>query len=83
MPRYEDITWDGLDFTQDQFKELMTVDREEWKQEIASHGELFEKLYDHLPKEFILMRELILSSMWRSPERWEMSAERYSEPNTH
>lgn len=79
MPRYEDIEWKGMtDFTVDDFKKLMVVDREAWKQEVLSHEALFEKLYDRLPKEFILMRELLLSSLWRSPERWNMVPERYS-----
>lgn len=77
MPRYEDIKWKGLDFDEDQFHELMAVDREAWKKEIFSHEELFERLYDRIPKEFIMMRELLLSSLWRSPEKWEMTAERY------
>ena len=77
MPRYKDIDWTGLDFTEEQFTELMAVDREMWKQEVLSHEELFEKLYDRLPKEFMFMRELQLSSLWRSPERWKMAAERY------
>jgi phosphoenolpyruvate carboxykinase (GTP) len=79
MPRYEDIDLSGLNLTKEQFNKLMEVDREAWKQEILSHEELFEKLYDRLPKEFILMRELILSSLWRSPAKWELVHERYAE----
>ncbi len=79
MPRYEDIDLRGLNLSKAQFNKLMEVDREAWKQEILSHEELFEKLYDRLPKEFILMRELILSSLWRSPEKWELIHERYVE----
>jgi len=71
MPRYEDIDWRGLeDFTPDQFNALMTVDRDAWQQEILSQEELFIKLYDRLPKELLFIRELILSSLWRSPEHW-------------
>ena len=77
MPRYEDLTWDGLDFSPEDFDAVMRVDREFWKQEVLSHQALFDKLYDKLPKEFLLMRELILSSLWRSPERWRMIHERY------
>ncbi|MCS6809280.1 MAG: phosphoenolpyruvate carboxykinase (GTP) [Bacteroidota bacterium] len=77
MPRYEDLHWKGLEsFTREQFDELMTVDREAWKQELLSHEEFFAKLYDRLPKEFIWMRELILSSLWRSPEHWHLEPER-------
>ena len=71
MPRYEDLDWRGMDdFSRDQYTELMSVDRELWKQEMLSHDELFIKLYDRLPKEMIFMRELILSALWRSPAQW-------------
>jgi phosphoenolpyruvate carboxykinase (GTP) len=76
MPRYEDIDWSGMQgFSKEQFEALMTVDRREWQQEILSHDELFIKLYDKLPKEFIFMRELILSSLWRAPEHWGLAPE--------
>jgi phosphoenolpyruvate carboxykinase (GTP) len=70
VPRYEDLDWRGLDFDRAQFDQVMSVDREVWQQEMVSHDALFVRLYDKLPKEFILMRELILSSLWRAPERW-------------
>jgi phosphoenolpyruvate carboxykinase (GTP) len=72
MPTYKDIDWNGLDFTKQQFEQIMLVDREQWKQELLSHAELFERMYDRLPKEFIFMRELLLSSLWRSPEKWNL-----------
>jgi phosphoenolpyruvate carboxykinase (GTP) len=76
MPRYEDLDWKGLDnFGPETFRDLMSVPREAWKTEIMSHQELFERLYDRIPKEFILMRELILSSLWRSPEEWKLAHE--------
>ncbi len=71
MPRYEDMDWRGLEsFTKESFNKIMTVDREPGKQELLSHEELFERMYDKLPKEFLCMRELLLSSLWRSAEHW-------------
>jgi phosphoenolpyruvate carboxykinase (GTP) len=76
MPRYEDLDWSGLeDFTREQFHELMSVNRSAWQRELLAHEELFMRLYDRLPKELLFIRELILSSLWRSPERWELSTE--------
>lgn len=76
VPRYRDIDWTGLDFTRLQYMEIMEVDREAWKAELLSHEELFARMYDKLPKEFIFMRELLLSALWRSPEHWGLQPER-------
>jgi phosphoenolpyruvate carboxykinase (GTP) len=73
VPHYEDIDWTGLDFSKEDFYKIMSVEREAWKLEVLSHEELFMRLYDKLPKEFIWMKELILSSLWRSPEKWELA----------
>jgi phosphoenolpyruvate carboxykinase (GTP) len=75
MPRYEDIDWTGLKFSKEDFEKIMTVDREPGKQELLSHEELFERMYDKLPKEIFFMRELLLSSLWRSPEHWGLQPE--------
>ena len=75
MPKYEDLRWTGLDFSRERFNTLMEVDREQWKSELLSHRELFEKLYDRLPQEFMWMREMILSALWRSPEHWRLEPE--------
>ncbi len=76
MPTYQDLNWEGLDFPVEKFDEIMDIDTELWKKEVFGHEELFEKMYDKLPKEFTFMRELLLSSLWRSPEKWELAPER-------
>jgi phosphoenolpyruvate carboxykinase (GTP) len=76
-PRYEDMTWDGLEgFTREKFEKVMAISTEEWKNELLSQQEFFSRLYDKLPKEFIFMRELLLSSLWQTPERGELATER-------
>lgn len=72
-PRYRDMDWNGLgldQFPREQFHTLMELDTELWKKELLGHEELFEKLYDRMPKEFFFMRELLLSALWRSPGKW-------------
>ena len=71
MPRYEDLDWTGMkQFSSEKFAELSRVDRNAWMKETLQHEELFIKLYDRLPKEFVYERELLLSRLWRSPEKW-------------
>jgi phosphoenolpyruvate carboxykinase (GTP) len=71
MPRAEDLEWAGLPAaTRAGYPTLMSIDRELWIEELLQHEALFVKLYDKLPKEFVLKRELLLASLWRSPERW-------------
>ena len=72
MPTYDDLDWRGLNFSREQFHELMAVDKAEWMQEVLDHDELFIKLYDRLPKELICVRELLLSGLWRSPDQWDL-----------
>jgi phosphoenolpyruvate carboxykinase (GTP) len=77
MPRHRDLDWTGLeDYPKTEFKRIMAVDREAWKKEVLAHEELFSQMYDRLPKEFLFMRELLLSGLWRSPAQWEMAPER-------
>ncbi len=60
MPRYEDIYWKGLDFSKEEFDQMETFDAQAWFKEILEHQELFMKLQDHLPKEMIFERELLI-----------------------
>jgi phosphoenolpyruvate carboxykinase (GTP) len=75
MPRYENMDWTGSDFSKESFDKIMDIDREEWKTELLAHQELFERMYDELPKEYLFMRQLLLSGLWRSPAKWSMEAE--------
>ena len=77
MPQYEQLDWRGIDFSRESFNNLMAVDREAWKREILDQEDLFERLYDKLPREFSHMRELSLSALWRSPEKWQLEPEAF------
>jgi phosphoenolpyruvate carboxykinase (GTP) len=72
-PRYEDINWEGLEsFTEADFAQAMSIDRDDWDEELLHHEELFIRLYDRIPKEMLAIKDLTLSAMWRSPDDWEM-----------
>jgi phosphoenolpyruvate carboxykinase (GTP) len=67
MPKYEDIDWRGSSFTKEQFEKVQSADKYEWIPELASHDELFFKLYNRLPHEFLAIRDLLLGGLWRRP----------------
>ncbi|WP_136420120.1 phosphoenolpyruvate carboxykinase (GTP) [Herbaspirillum sp. ST 5-3] len=56
-PRYEDLKWDGLAFSQEQFNTITSIDKAAWEAELKLHAELFDKLKYHLPKELAAAKE--------------------------
>ena len=60
MPRYDDLAWDGLDYPREKFDTLQSFDRGAWRNEVLGHEELFIDLHDHLPKEMVYERELLI-----------------------
>jgi phosphoenolpyruvate carboxykinase (GTP) len=48
-PRFEDLRWDGLAFDRRAYAQVASVEREEWRRELALHRELFDRLHDRLP----------------------------------
>ena len=50
-PRYEDLTWTGLDFSAEKFSQVTSIDKADWLKELELHAELFKQLAYHLPKE--------------------------------
>jgi phosphoenolpyruvate carboxykinase (GTP) len=51
MPRYEDLTWTGLDkLSPAQFAELERVDNGAWREELSAHDELFGKFGARVPE---------------------------------
>ncbi|MEO7425903.1 MAG: phosphoenolpyruvate carboxykinase (GTP) [Fibrobacteria bacterium] len=64
MPLTEEFDLQGLPgLGAKQFEELQEIDIEAWKREVISQDELFISLYDHLPKEMIFQRELLISRL--------------------
>ena len=63
MPRYEDMDWRGIDFSEDDYTKLMDFDHERIRMQTLTHEELFLKLHSHLPKEMIFERELLVSRL--------------------
>ncbi len=63
LPRHQDIDWRGLDYPKAKWDELMGFDRQRTALQTLAHEELFISLFDHLPKEMIFERELLLARL--------------------
>jgi phosphoenolpyruvate carboxykinase (GTP) len=58
-PEYQDLHWDGLDFSAEQFNQVISVSKPDWRAEVQLHSELFEQLKNRLPAEMLAIRSKI------------------------
>lgn len=70
MPRYEDLEWKGLDFSADEFENLMAVDKAPGLNEALSVVQYFKQFKKHLPPEFMNEVALLFLRLVRSDVRW-------------
>ena len=50
-PQFDDLSWDGIEFTRQQFDRITSIDKVAWAAELQLHNELFDKLKYHLPQD--------------------------------
>ena len=55
-PRYDDLSWTGLDFTREQYQSVITIDKAAWQAEVVLHGELFQQLSARLPSQLLAIK---------------------------
>jgi phosphoenolpyruvate carboxykinase (GTP) len=55
-PRYDDLRWDGMNFTRQQYATVSRMDHGDWARELVLHGELFDKLAHRMPPELPAIR---------------------------
>jgi phosphoenolpyruvate carboxykinase (GTP) len=71
VPAFADFDWRGMKYSEAEFEATMETDRDDWVRELASHDEMFFKLYKRLPKEFPAIRDLEIASVWAAPKKAE------------
>ena len=62
-PRYDDLNWNGLDFSRAQFDSVIGVDKAAWQQELTMHDELFSTLSYHLPAQLRTTKDRIAAAL--------------------
>ena len=55
-PRYDDLSWAGLDFSREQYRSVISIDRAAWQTELGLHGELFQQLSARLPAKLLAIK---------------------------
>jgi phosphoenolpyruvate carboxykinase (GTP) len=76
VPKYEDLDLSGLNIPAAQVDAATAVNLDEWKNELESQSEFFEKIGDRMPKALRLQRDLFLARVetlrkrsWSTHER--------------
>jgi len=58
-PRYEDLHWQGLEFSREAYQTITSIDREAWREELALHAELFDQLAAGLPQSLLRVKDAL------------------------
>jgi phosphoenolpyruvate carboxykinase (GTP) len=62
-PRYEDLRWDGLAFDRSAYERVSSIDPVQWRAELASHREFFDRLQERLPAALEQTRKAMLARL--------------------
>jgi phosphoenolpyruvate carboxykinase (GTP) len=58
-PRFDDLNWKGLDFTQSAYTQVTATTAAQWRAELGLHSVLFEQLAHHLPREMTSVKSAL------------------------
>jgi phosphoenolpyruvate carboxykinase (GTP) len=73
MPRFEDVTWTGLDFSKKRFSGIMDIERNGAIEEATAIKEYFGKLGSHLPPVPEEARRKLQERAEKAPEVWRIA----------
>jgi phosphoenolpyruvate carboxykinase (GTP) len=74
IPRYEDITWAGLDFSREKYQTITDIAREGGQAEAEALKEYFGQFGDHLPPELEAQRQALADRLAKAPDVWSAAA---------
>jgi phosphoenolpyruvate carboxykinase (GTP) len=62
-PNYADLNWEGTEFTEAQFTQITSIDKDAWREELKLHTELFDKLAYRLPQALVETKQQLESRL--------------------
>ena len=63
VPAYDDLDWTGVEFTREQFEQVMSIETDAWNKELLDQEVLFFNLRDRLPRQLIAERQQLISRL--------------------
>jgi phosphoenolpyruvate carboxykinase (GTP) len=57
QPEYSDLDWSGLQFSEETFNKLSSIENNKWLSEFSLHKEFFLTFKDTVPAEFVNIQE--------------------------
>lgn len=72
MPRYQDLNWQGLGFSETQYQALMEIDRDAALAETEDQKSLFETFGEHLPEQLERQRQDLKARLKQAPPVWRL-----------
>ncbi|MEG2847008.1 MAG: phosphoenolpyruvate carboxykinase domain-containing protein, partial [Acinetobacter sp.] len=66
VPTYEQLNWEGIDFSKEQFNTVTAQDKDQWIKELESHTELFSQLGERLPAALTARQNELLEAVKKS-----------------
>ena len=58
-PRFADLNWKGLAFTQAAYRQVTDTTAAQWRAELGLHAVLFDQLAHHLPREMTAVKAML------------------------
>ena len=74
MPRYEDLTWTGLDFSEDEYRSISDISRDGVLAEAEAIKEYFAQFGEDLPPAMESQRQALAERAQGAPEVWTTSS---------
>ena len=63
VPTYDDLNWEAIDFSREDFALVTSQDPALWIQEVQIHSQLFDKLGDRMPQILLDKQQQLLKSL--------------------
>jgi len=63
VPDYDDLDWQGLEFSPEDFERITRIDPDAWRNELESHSQWFDKLGKPLPEALLDRHTKLVSQL--------------------